>query len=144
MSSIFITLPTSDLSRAKHFYTAIGWTINPVFTDENAICVVIDEHATLMVLKRDFFATFVEGKTVGDPATTSLASIAFDLPSREAVDAFVDRVRQAGGHVYDPSDYGFMYQVGFDDPDGNHFEPLWMDPVAAAQGPAAVSEPTAE
>lgn len=135
--SIFVNLPTADVERAKTFYSALGWSINELFSDENAACVVIDETTYLMVLRRDFYAGFLDGKQVGDPATTSLALISFDLPSKEDVDAFIDRVEAAGGKVGKTNDLGFMYQRQFDDPDGNHFEPFWMDPAAAAGGPPA-------
>ncbi len=89
-----------------------------------------------MILRRDFYSGFLpEGKTIGDPATTSLALIAFDLPSKADVDAFMDGVVAAGGKSGKTVDLGFMYQRQFDDPDGNHFEPFWMDPVAAENGP---------
>jgi len=134
--SIFVNLPVADVDRAKAFYSGLGWTINENFTDENAACVVIDETTYLMVLRRDFYATFLDGrKEVGDPETTSLALISFDLPSREAVDEFAAKVEEAGGRVGPVRDLGFMYQREFDDPDGNHFEPFWMDPAAAAGGP---------
>ncbi|WP_298128953.1 VOC family protein [Micropruina sp.] len=134
---IFINLPVADVERAKAFFVAIGWSINENFTDENAACVVIEDDKYLMVLRRDFYQTFLDDKQVGDPATTSLALISFDLPSKGDVDAFVDRVAAAGGVVGRTQDLGFMYQRQFDDPDGNHFEPFWMDPVAAQQGPPA-------
>ena len=134
---IFVNLPVADVERSKAFFTAIGWSINEQFTDENAACVVLDEDKFLMVLRRDFCATFLEGKQVGDPVTTSLALVSFDLPSKEEVDAFIDRVAAAGGEVGKTSDLGFMCQRQFDDPDGNHFEPFWMDPVAAESGPPA-------
>lgn len=141
MTSIFINIPTTDLDRAKRFFTDLGWSINPLFSDENAASVVIDEDKFLMVLRRDFYATFVDplGKTVGDPSTTSLALISFSLPSREEVDAFVERAAAAGAKLGPRQGLGFMYQRQFDDPDGNHFEPFWMDPTAAEQGPEAVA-----
>jgi len=134
---IFINLPVEDVDRAKAFYTALGWSINENFTDANAACVVLDDDKYLMVLRRDFYATFLDGKTVGDPSTTSLALVSFDLPSREAVDAFTERAAAAGARIGMTQDLGFMYQRQFDDPDGNHFEPFWMDPAAAESGPPA-------
>ncbi len=141
MTNIFVNIPTSDLDRAKAFYSGLGWQINPAFTDENAACVLIDEDKFLMVLARSFYSTFLEGtgKAVGDLATTSLALISFDLPSREAVDELVERVIALGGTAGAAQDLGFMYQRPFEDPDGNRFEPFWMDPVAAAQGPESAS-----
>lgn len=135
---IFVNLPVADLARSRAFFEGIGWTINESFSDENTICVVMDETAYIMALRRDFYQGFLpEGKQVGDPATTSLALVSFDLPSREDVDAFIGRVVAAGGTAGGTQDLGFMYQRQFDDPDGNHFEPFWMDPEAAQSGPPA-------
>jgi predicted lactoylglutathione lyase len=39
-TNIFVSLPVTDLERSKVFYTALGATINPLFTDENAACFV--------------------------------------------------------------------------------------------------------
>jgi len=133
---IFVNLPVSDLARSQAFFEALGWAINPDFSDENAACVVLDEDKFLMILRRDFYEGFLEGgKQVGDPSTTSLALVSFDLPDREAVDAFIDRAAEAGARIGITRDLGFMYQRQFDDPDGNHFEPFWMDPAAAESGP---------
>ena len=44
------------------------------------------------------------------------------------VDAFVAKAEAAGAKLGPRDDYGFMYQRQFDDPDGNHFAPFWMDP----------------
>ena len=32
-------------------------------------------------------------------------------------------------------DHGFMYARSFQDPDGHHWEVMWMDPAAVEQGP---------
>jgi len=134
----FVNLPIADVERSKAFYTALGWRINENFTDENAACVDVGDGNYLMVLHRDFYASFLgNGKAVGDPTTTSLALVAFSLESRDAVDAFVERAAAAGATVGETVDLGFMYQRQFDDPDGNHFEPFWMDEAAAESGPPA-------
>ncbi len=131
-----MNLSTADVAAARAFYEGLGWTINPNFSDENAICVVLDADKFLMVLRRDFFAGCVpEGTGAGDPAVAVTALVSFDLPSRADVDAFIERAEAAGAKVGKTQDLGFMYQRQFDDPDGNHFEPFWMDPVAAESGP---------
>ncbi|GAB2548115.1 hypothetical protein GCM10027268_22340 [Brachybacterium huguangmaarense] len=43
----------------------------------------------------------------------------------------VERARAAGGRIGDTDEYPFMYQRQFDDPDGYHYSPFWMDPTAA-------------
>jgi hypothetical protein len=61
MTAMFVSLPVTDLERAKAFYTALGFTINPLFTDHNAACVVVEEdHSAIMILTREFFQTFTD------------------------------------------------------------------------------------
>ena len=43
MTAMFVNLPVTDLERAKAFYSALGFTINPLFTDHNAACVVVED-----------------------------------------------------------------------------------------------------
>ena len=140
MKRMFVNLPVTDLERAKAFYTAVGFTINPLFTDHNAACVVVEEdHNYFMILTREFFQTFTD-LPIGDPAVSLSVATAIFLDSREAVDATVAAGLAAGGSEARPaSDYGFMYQRQLTDPDGNVLEFGWMDPVAAEQGPEAVA-----
>jgi predicted lactoylglutathione lyase len=128
----------TDLERAKAFYAALGFRINPQFTDHNAACVVVeDDHSYFMLLVRDFFQTFSD-RPIGNPAETVSTATAIFVDSREAVDATVADGLAAGGTEERPAaDYGFMYQRQLTDPDGNVLEFGWMDPVAAAQGPEA-------
>ncbi len=138
MPQMFVNLPVTDLDRAKAFYEAIGFSINPAFTDHNAACVVVEDgHSYFMILTREFFQTFTE-LPIGDPAKNPSVSTAIFLDSKEAVDKTVaDGVAAGGAPVGEPTDYGFMYQRGLTDPDGNLLDFGWMDPVAAAEGPAA-------
>jgi predicted lactoylglutathione lyase len=138
--AMFVNLPVTDLDRAKAFYTGLGFTINPLFTDHNAACVVVEDgHSYFMILTRDFFQTFTD-LPLGDPAVNPSVAIALFFDSREAVDATVADGLAAGGSEARPaSDYGFMYQRQLTDPDGNVLEFGWMDPVAAEQGPGAVT-----
>jgi len=132
---IFVNLPTSDLERAKAFYTALGFGINPDFTDENAACIVVDENVYFMVLVRDYFATFTD-KQVVDPGTHAQVLTALSRDSRDEVDAIVERGLKAGGREpREAQDYGFMYNRDIEDPDGNILEFLYMDPHAAEVGP---------
>ena len=136
-TNIFVSYPTADLDRSKSFYTALGATINPLFTDENAACFVWDENIYTMVLKREFFATFTD-KQVADPATTAQMQVAFTRDSREEVDAAAVAGLAAGGSEPRPAqDLGFMYSRDLEDPDGNVVAFIYMVPEAAEQGPEA-------
>ena len=110
MPQMFVNLPVTDLERAKAFYTALGFTINPLFTDHNAACVVVEEdHSYFMILVRDFFQTFTD-LPIGDPAVNPSVATAIFLDSREAVDkAVTDGIAAGGAEPKPASDYGFMY-----------------------------------
>jgi hypothetical protein len=132
-----VSYPTADLDRSKAFYSAIGATINPQFTDENAVCLAWEENIYFMVLKREFFATFTD-KQVADPATTAQVQSAFTRDSREDVDTVIEAGLAAGGSEHGaPQDVGFMYSRDLEDPDGNVVSFFYMDPQAVEQGPEA-------
>jgi uncharacterized protein len=138
MAQMFVNLPVADLDRSKAFYTAIGFTLNPAFTDHNAACVIVDDgHNYFMILTREYFQTFTD-LPIGDPAVNPSVSTAIFFETREAVDTAVTKGLAAGGVEPHPAtDYGFMYQRQLNDPDGNILEFGYMDPVAAEQGPEA-------
>ncbi|GLU91171.1 VOC family protein [Agromyces sp. NBRC 114283] len=136
-TSIFVNLPTTDLERSKAFYEALGFSINPLFTDENAACVVLGENVYFMVLTRDYLATFTD-KQIIDPKTHAQALIALSRESRDDVDQVLARGLAAGGtEPREAQDYGFMYSRDLEDPDGNVLEFLFMEQAAAEQGPDA-------
>ncbi|MBX3248122.1 MAG: VOC family protein [Myxococcales bacterium] len=127
--SIFVNLPVADLERSKGFFTALGFAIEPKFTDERGACVVVDpDHIYLMLLTREFFGTFTQ-REVGEPAARTTAIFALTCPSREAVDAMVAKAIEAGGAPtgMPAQDHGWMYYASFYDPDGHHFEVLHGD-----------------
>ena len=137
MTHIFVNIPTSDLERSKAFYTALGAGINPLFTDDNAACIVWDENVFFMVLTNEYFATFTD-KDVVDPKTHAQVLIALSRESRDDVDKALEAGLANGGSEPRPvQDLGFMYSRDLDDPDGNSLGFLFMEPAAAEQGPEA-------
>lgn len=136
-TSIFVNLPTTDLDRSKAFYEALGFSINPLFTDENAACVVLGDNIYFMVLTREYLGTFTD-KQIIDPKTQAQVSIALSRDSREDVDDVLAKGLAAGGsEPREAQDYGFMYSRDLDDPDGNNLSFLFMEPAAAEKGPEA-------
>lgn len=134
--NIFVNLPVTDLARSTAFYTALGATVNPHFTDENAACLMWDDNVFFMVLRREFFATFTD-KPIADPETVAQTQVSFSRDSREAVDAAITAGVAAGGREPRPAqDYGFMYSRDLQDPDGNELGFLYMLPEVAENGPA--------
>jgi predicted lactoylglutathione lyase len=138
MPQLFVNIAVTDLEASKAFYTAIGFRLNPAFSDHNVACFVVDaDHNYFMVHTREFYQTFTE-LPIGDPAVNPTSSVAIFLDSRDAVDAAVEAGLAAGGtQPGEAADYGFMYQRPLTDPSGNILDFGWMDPKAAEQGPPA-------
>ena len=136
-TSIFVNLPTTDLERSKAFYTSLGFTINPLFTDDNAACVVLSDDIYFMVLTREYLGTFTD-KQIIDPKTHAQTSIALTRDSRDEVDEVMAKALAAGGsEPREAQDFGFMYSRDLEDPDGNLLGFLFMEPAAAEKGPEA-------
>ena len=136
-TKVCISYPTADLARSKAFYTALGATVNPLFTDENAVYLAWDENISLMMLKRELMATFTD-KQLADPATTAQVQVAFSRDSREDVDTVAEAGLAAGGSEPRPAqELGFMYSRDLEDPDGNIVAFVYVEPQAAEQGPGA-------
>src|SRR6185312_1963606 len=98
--NFFTTIPVSDLERTKAFYNALGWPTNEQMSDQNGACFQVTDGVFLMTARRDFFASLTGGaKEVGDPAKTSMVTFAFDFPSRDEVDAFLEKAETAGAKM---------------------------------------------
>jgi hypothetical protein len=137
MTHIFVNIATNDLERAKAYYTALGCDLNPLFTDDNAACIVWSENIYFMVLAKEYFATFTD-KEFADPRTHAQVLLSISRDSREEVDRIVEAgVANGGTAPGEPQDYGFMYARDLIDPDGNGIQFMFMEPQAAEQGPDA-------
>ena len=137
MTSIFVNIPTSDLERSKAFYAALGTDTNPLFTDDNAACIVWDENVFFMVLTKEYFSTFTD-KEFADPKTHAQVLLSISRDSRDDVDKTIEAgVANGGTAPGEPQDYGFMYSRDLIDPDGNGIQFMYMDHEAAAKGPEA-------
>jgi uncharacterized protein len=130
---IFINLAVEDLDRSVEFFTKLGFTFDPRFTDEQATCMVVSDEAFVMLLVEDRFKDFTS-KKLCDPTTHTEAIFALSAESREEVDQLVHKALTAGGQASrEPVDHGFMYESSFQDPDGHMWEVIWMDPSALEQ-----------
>jgi uncharacterized protein len=134
---LFVNLPVTDLERSKAFFAKLGFSFNPNFSDETAACMLVGEHAFVMLLTREKFAQFSK-LPIADPPTHTLALYCFSAASREEVDSVSAAALAAGAtEADDAEDYGFMYSRSFFDLDGHGWQVMWMDPAAAEQGPEA-------
>jgi predicted lactoylglutathione lyase len=132
---LFVNLPVADVGRSKAFFAALGFSYNPMFTDETAACMLVGEHAFVMLLSRERFADFAK-LPIADPTTHTLALYCFSVSSREEVDAVSAAALAAGGTEADGAeDLGFMYSRSFFDLDGHGWQVMWMDPATPLDKP---------
>ena len=139
---IFVNLPVSNLDRSVAFYEAIGGRKEPKFSNEQAAMIVLSDTIHVMLLTHDFYATFT-GKPIANAHETSQVLLCLSADSIADVDATADKAGVAGGKA-DPAKGqdmgGLMYERSFEDPDGHHWEIMWMAPAAAEQGASAFEE----
>ncbi|KTR39508.1 glyoxalase [Curtobacterium oceanosedimentum] len=130
---VFINLPVADLDRAVGFYEALGYSVNPEFTDETAACIVVSSTVYVMLLTHAKFREFTD-KTIADPGTIEVIN-SLSAASKDEVHRIVDAAVMAGGNEDRPeTDHGSMYQRSFTDPDGHRWEYVWMDQSAMTDG----------
>jgi predicted lactoylglutathione lyase len=139
---IFINLPVTDLDRSIAFYEAIGGRKEPKFSNQKAAMIVLSDTIHVMLLTNDFYKTFT-GKPIADAHRTSQVLLALSADSVAEVDATIVKAASAGGWT-DPEpkqEMGkLMYERSFEDPDGHHWEVVWMDAQAAEQGASAFED----
>lgn len=122
----YINLPVKHLDRAIDFFSHLGFTFNPQFSDASATCMVVSSQMSVMLLTEERFQAF-SPKNICDSSTFSEVLICLTCESREEVDALVTRALSGGGSTYnEPQDHGFMYGHGFQDPDGHIWELIYM------------------
>ena len=129
-NQIFVNLPVKDLKKSMDFFTKIGFKNNPQFTDDTGACMVVSDAIYVMLLTEPKFKSF-SPHPISDAKKATEVLLALSYDSRGAVDDVVRAAVASGGSTYsEPKDHGFMYQHGFEDPDGHCWEVFWMDPKA--------------
>ena len=124
---IFINLPVADLKKSMDFYTAIGFTNNPQFTDATAACMVLSDEIFVMLLTHAKFSEFTKKKIADTKATASVIN-SLTVESNDAVNDFMKKALNAGAtEPHEAKDFGFMQQRSLEDLDGHLWEVLYMD-----------------
>lgn len=127
---IYVNLPVKNLNRSKEFFSSLGYSFKPEFTNEHGACMVVSDTIYVMLLAENFFQTFTP-KAIADAGKTTEVLICLSCDSRAQVDELVAKAIAAGGKMpRPPQDHGFMYGHGFEDLDGHIWELMYMDPGA--------------
>ena len=129
VKSIFVNLPTKDLNKTREFWTSLGFYFNEQFSNDQALCLVLNEGLMYsMLISHEMFNNFTD-RTIADGTTTQVLT-ALEVESREQVDRIVHLALENGATRYrESADHGWMYYDSFADLDGHQWEILFSDPV---------------
>ena len=124
---IFINLAVSDLAKSMEFYTALGFSNNPQFSDETAKCMVWSESIFVMIMTHEKFSSFAT-KPIANTKTNLAGLFSLSMDNIEAVNKMMTNGLKAGGiEPTEMKDYGFMQQRIIEDFDGHTWEIFFMD-----------------
>jgi predicted lactoylglutathione lyase len=138
-SQIFINLPVKELERSLNFYTKMGFTNNPQFSDDSGKCMVFSDEIFVMLLTHEKFKAFIT-RPITDVSKTTSALFSISVESLDRVNEISDNALSGGGkEPVEAKDYGFMQQRTIEDPDGHIWEIFYMDMSKFPQNPEAAT-----
>jgi hypothetical protein len=124
---VFINLAVQDLQKSMDFYTALGFSNNPQFSDDSGKCMVWSENIFVMIMTHEKFASFTK-KPLAETKTHLAGLFALSLDSLEEINNLMEKGLKAGGtEAGEMKDYGFMQQRTIEDLDGHTWELFYMD-----------------
>ena len=127
MKQIFINLAVKDLKKSTDFYTALGFTNNPQFSDNSTKCMVWSESIYVMLMTHEKFTIFTN-KPIADTKTNIGGLFSLSVSSLDEVNKITENGLKAGGiEPNEMRDYGFMQQRTIEDFDGHTWEVFFMD-----------------
>ena len=128
---IIFNLPVKDLDKSKAFFTALGFSFDPQFSNESAAFMIIVEGSIQAMLSTEAFFKSLINKPVVQAKEANEVVICLSCESREELDALIAKAAAAGGRIpHPPEDHGFMYDQGFEDLDGHLWNLVWTAPRA--------------
>jgi hypothetical protein len=124
---IFINLAVQDVQKSMEFYTALGFTNNPQFSDESGKCMVWSESIFLMIMNHEKFASFAT-KPIANTKQNLAGLFSLSVSSVDEMNTMMTNGLNAGGiEPNEMRDYSFMQQRTIEDFDGHTWEIFYMD-----------------
>ncbi|GGA84400.1 extradiol dioxygenase [Flavobacterium palustre] len=124
---VFINLAVKDVQKSMDFYTSLGFTNNPQFSDDAGKCMVWSKNIFVMLLSHEKFASFTT-KPIADTKSAVAGLFSLSVDSVGEVNHILTNGLKAGGtEPNEMRDYGFMQQRTIEDFDGHTWEIFYMD-----------------
>ncbi|WP_336730898.1 VOC family protein [Chryseobacterium sp. VD8] len=127
INQIYVNLPVKDVQKTREFWTKLGFPTNDEMSNDQSVCIVMNDNTYVMFLTEEFFQTFSE-RPVPEGDTTQVL-VAISLDTREQVDQMVNTAVANGATQHEePQDYGWMYHNSFWDINGHGWNVMFADP----------------
>jgi uncharacterized protein len=124
---IAVNLPVRSVDRSIDFFTRLGFSIDPLLTNDTTARLVISEEISTMLVAHEMFRRMT-GRDIIEAEIASEVVVQLQLDSREHVDELVDAAIAAGGRSANPTnDQGFLYGRSFVDLDGHLWDAFHVD-----------------
>lgn len=120
---IIVTMAVRDLDKSRAFFSALGYTFEPTFSNQQAALMVITEGSiSAMLMTEPFFSSF-HSRQITNTREAVEMWLCLSCDSREEVDSLVAKAVALGATATgEPDDHGFMYGHGFTDLDGHAWQ----------------------
>lgn len=116
---IFINLPVKNAAAWVHFYTRLGFSVNPLFTFEDQKCMVWSDQIFVMLQTYQMFRSGTVNISLIQ-RKTPLLHFTFPVDSVDQLNRMTERGLKAGNTEILPArDEGFMQVRTLSDPDGH-------------------------
>ena len=127
INQIYVNLPVKDVQKTREFWTKLGFSTNDEMSNDQSVCIVMNDNTYVMFLTEEFFQTFSERPVPKGDTTQVLVAISLD--TREQVDQMVNTAVANGATQHEePQDYGWMYHNSFWDINGHGWNVMFADP----------------
>ena len=125
-NSVFITLPVKSVKASIEFFTALGFTFNADFSDEETTCMIVNETIYVMLGEHKKYLGLID-KPIADPGTSEVI-LTLSCSSAEEIRHITSTALSLGARaVNEPEDLGFMFSWGFEDLDGHLWNLMYMN-----------------
>lgn len=123
---LYVNIEVEDLARSMDFFLQLGLTVNLKCTNENAVCLVINDFTSVMCLHKKHFRKLVKTEVM-DTKPTNNVLLSLTVESKERVNEMVDMALELGAtELNEARDYGTMFSRSFYDLDGYLWEMLYV------------------
>jgi len=96
---LFINLSVRDLKRSMEFFRRLGFKFDRRFTDDQGACMIVNDHAHVVLLSEPFFQTFTK-RQICDRQSHTESVVACSCGSRAELDEITARLVEAGLAVW--------------------------------------------